>query len=553
MKNILSLYHVLTRNAEMRVPTKGERGRMYISIGIIAVACIMLPCCFIVGFISYMMTEALKIAGNPGAGILAELHIMSAFSVVFGMLVVFAILFFSSDREHMMPLPFKSYELFLAKFLFAFMAESVMEFLILASMFIGFHISYGFSVTGVLTGIVGTFLIPMVPMAYCAIIGLILLVVLRNVKNGNIFNYVSTVTLILFTLLFLYSFKDFGSISVENYVTSLSDNSNMFTNVLNKVFFTVPLLTNTLAEGGNLLYLIVYILASLGVVGIMTLLSHFTYREALYTIGRLGSGKKKTDIRKLSETQRSVVSSYFKKELLVLLRTKAYANNCVYINLLWPVLLVAFILYYRDSENFIHFQNLFAGYSYPRAYMIMTIVMVLLAFIASAMNSLASTSITREGLHYDLIKYIPVPYSTQIYVKGLVAMVLAFPPLLLCDIILVVTFRMDLVWIIYYAFITFGSLIATTMMGLILDTSHPHSDWDDEYSALRGNLNTFFNMALIMVVSLLVCAIGFMLDYFLGIGIVAFHLYMMIMVGIMAAASYLYGAPKTLKNLEELE
>ena len=185
--------------------------------------------------------------------------------------------------------------------------------------------------------------------------------------------------------------------------------------------------------------------------------------------------------------------------------------------------------------------------------MIMTIIVVLLAFIASAMNSLASTSITREGLHYDLIKYIPVPYSTQIYVKGLVAMVLAFPPLLLCDIILVVTFRMDLVWIIYYAFITFGSLIATTMMGLILDTSYPHSDWDDEYSALRGNLNTFFNMALIMVVSLLVCAIGFMLDYFLGIGIVAFHLYMMIMVGIMAAGSYLYGAPKTLKNLEELE
>ena len=98
MNNVRSLYNVLIRNAEMRIPKEGRRGRLYTSIGAVALLCIMIPCCLIVGFVSYMMTEALTVVEKPGVGLLAQLHIMSAFSVVFGMLVVFNILFFSSDR-----------------------------------------------------------------------------------------------------------------------------------------------------------------------------------------------------------------------------------------------------------------------------------------------------------------------------------------------------------------------------------------------------------------------------------------------------------------------
>ena len=52
-----------------------------------------------------------------------------------------------------------------------------------------------------------------------------------------------------------------------------------------------------------------------------------------------------------------------------------------------------------------------------RAYVLLVIVMIMLAFIASAMNSLASSAFTREGMHLDLVKYIPVPYKTQLLVR----------------------------------------------------------------------------------------------------------------------------------------
>ena len=553
MKNIMSLYGVLTKNAEMKVPKKGNKGLMYAVLGIVAVCCIMIPCCLIVGFVSYYMTEALKTINNPEAGLLAELHIMSAFSVVFGMLVVFNILFFSSDREHVMPLPFKSHEILLAKFLFSYTAESVMEFFVLLSMFIGYMLSYGFSATGIIASLFGIILIPLVPMAYCAIIGLVLLIVLKNIKNTKIFNYVSTILLAAFIILFVYSFKDMSGITVENYVNSLANNSNLFTNILNKVFFTVPLLTTALTCSGikSLLNILIYIAASVGVVVIMAVIGKYSYQQALYTIGQLGNGSKKTSLKDVSKNEKGVFASYLKKELLVLTRTKAYNGNCVWINMLWPFALIVYVLMNQNKEGFIKLVNMFAAGN-QRAYIFLTVAMVLLAFIASAMNSLASTAFTREGLHLDLVKYIPVSYKQQVFIKGFVAMLLTFPPMLLCSIISVIAFKISPLWILIHAIILFASLTFTTVLGLYLDSAHPHSDWDDEYSALRGNLNTFFDMALVMVISLLICGIGILLNYFVGFGLVPFHIYILFIVIIMAVVSVLIGKDAIPQNIDDL-
>lgn len=242
MRNSYALFRVLMKNSEMKLPKEGKKGTAYLSLGMIALCCIMIPCCIVVGFVSYVMTEALTAAGTPLNGLLAEIHIMSAFSVVFGLLVIFNILFFSSDREHLVPLPFKSHEILAAKFAYAFWAESMMEFIVLLSMFIGFFLSYGWHPANILTGLAATFLIPLLPMAYCAIIGLLIMLLLGKIRSTNLFHHMSTIILLLFVALFLLSFRDMGGITVENYVNSLADNSNLFVTVLNKIFYAVPVL-----------------------------------------------------------------------------------------------------------------------------------------------------------------------------------------------------------------------------------------------------------------------------------------------------------------------
>lgn len=551
MRRVLALYSVLTKNAEMKVPKKGSKGSMYLGLAIIAVSCIMIPCCLIVGFISYIMTETIDVLGaDPTSGLLAEIHIMSAFSVVFGMLVIFNILFFSSDREHLVPLPFKSWEILLAKFLYAYLAESVMEFLILISMFVGYFISQGVTIISLLSSIIGVILIPLVPLAYCAIIGLLLLVVLKNVKNRKFFDSVSTVMLFAFVLLFLCSFKDMGGITVENYVTSLADNTNLFSNVLSKIFFTVPWLLEALGRS-NILFLLLYIVGNIGVVAIMTLIGKYTYQQSLYTVAALGSGKKRYRSTEKNNQVKSVFSSYLKKEYLVLTRTKAYNGNCVVINYLWPACVLGYILWNNGKESMQVLRDSIAAGN-ERAMVIMTIGVILLSFISSAMNSLASTAFTREGMHLDMIKYIPVPYRTQIYAKGLISIIITYPALLLSGLIAFIYFRFSVLWILFYAVIMLAVLVITTVIGLYMDSSHPHSTWDDEYSALRGNLNTFFDMAFVMVVSVILSALGFILYNFTGMGIMGFVILEGVIIIGAAVASLIIGPSKIIQNIKDL-
>lgn len=556
MRNAISLMRVLTKNAEMRVPKKGGKGSMYLALGIIAISCIMIPCCIIVGFVSYIMTEALVMVNAPAAGLQAEIHIMSAFSVVFGMLVIFNILFFSSDREHLMPMPFRSHEILLAKFFYSYMAESVMEFMVLISMFIGFfisygvHVSYGINIVGIISALIGVFVIPLVPMAYCAIIGLVLLYCLRGLKNGKIFGRISTITLIAFTVLFLFSFRSMGDITIENYVSSLASGDNAFTNVLDKIFFVVPWLMKAVVEG-NILHLLLYLVGNILVIAAMTILGVFTYQQSLYTVGRLGSVKSKLKDNGKHSKQKSVFASYMKKEWLVLTRTRAYNGNCVWINMLWPVLMIGYYLWNMEKPGMQRLRFYFA-LGTDRAYVLLVIVMIMLAFIASAMNSLASSAFTREGMHLDLVKYIPVPYKTQLLVKGLISILITYPGLFLCVLVVKVVLPINPIWVLILGVLMLLCLIITTISGLYLDSSHPHSTWDDEYSALRGNLNSFFDMAIIMVISVLVCALGFLAFTYTSIGVIGFVIFEFVVTGVMALILCIKGFKMCIKNMQEL-
>ena len=549
MNRVKALYSVLAKNTEMKLPKKGGKARIYMSLGIIAVSCIMIPCCLIVGFISYIMTTALIEVGAPVSGLLAELHIMSAFSLVFGMLVIFNILFFSSDREHLVPLPFKSWEILLAKFLYAYMAESVMEFMILIAMFVGFFIAYGVTVAGIISAVIGVILVPLIPLVYCAVIGLILLVLLRNVKSGKVFGYISSLSLWIFVGLFLYSFRGMGGITVENYMNSLAAGNNVFTNVLNKVFFTVPLLTGAL-EKGSFIYLILFVLANLLVLAVMVVIGSFTYQDALYTIGSLGSGKKKHAV----DGKGKILTpfwSYAKKEILVLLRTRAYSGNCIFINLFWPILIGGLLWWNRNKDGIIKLKDM-ALEGNDRMILILSIAVIMLTFIASAMNSLASTAFTREGMHLDLIKYIPVSYKEQLKVKAFICFVITYPCMLITAGVLVIFFGINPLYMLYYALTIALSLLFTTYTGLYLDSAHPHSTWDDEYSALRGNLNTFFDMALVMVVSIFICALGFLLFEFGGASLLISMIFLCAMTAILGIASLLILPKKIIENMEEM-
>lgn len=558
MNNVRTLFNVYRANFEMPTPKKGLKGSLYLSFGLIAFFCIMLPCCLIVGYMTYIMSLALMVEHNTINALLSEVHIISAFSMIFSMLVVFNVLFFSSDREYMVTLPLSHWQLLSAKFWHTYMAESVMEFMVLISMFIGHFVaaahSYGagnaLGPVQILSAIIGTVVTPLLPLAYCTILSLVLMSVLKKVRSIKVFYHVSTILLLVFVAIFLLSFRGMGGVNVTNYMDSLSSGANLFLQICNILFFTVPLLGKAIGSG-SILSLLLYLAGNAAVVAVMLFLGYLLYQEGLYTAGALGSCKKKADVSKLNLKSTSVFGTYVKKELKVLLRTRAYASNCFYINLLWPVGVLILFSLSENNENILRFLDLYRE-GYSRAALILLLIIIFIAFVASALNSLSSTAFTREGAHVDIIKYIPVPYETQMYAKAAVALIVTYPALVLTVILASFYVGWSALWSVYYCLLALSALILSIVTGLAMDSAAPFTLWDDEYSALRGNLNSFFNMAVIMVLAIFVCGIAFLAFELTPLGIVPVHLLILGLLIVLDVIAVIFGRKIILRNMEEL-
>ena len=548
-----SIVRILSKNSEMQLPKKTG----YRVLAAIAVSLIMIPCALVVGYISYVMTEALIEADNPGGGMLFEMQILSAFSMIFGILVIFSVLFFSSDREHFVTLPIPSHHLMFGKFIYAFIAESIMEFLILIAVFIGYiaavaknlSLAKAFHPVTLISSLSGIILIPLVPMIYCAIFSVLLMAALSKVKSVKVFYRTSTLFLLIFAALFIFSLRGMGEINMENYVDSLGSGDNLFLETLNIIFFTVPWLSNAVCQG-NILYFLLFLAGNAALLAILFFLGKAFYQKGLYTAASLGTSKKQR-VREKDVVMASHFKASLQKELRVILRTKAFSANTAFINLIWPV--GAFMLFHFTKDKgalkaFIRMYDM----GKDRADMILLMVIVSIAFIATALNSVASTSFTREGQHISLIKFIPVPYRTQLLAKAAVSFIFTYPALLATNIIICIYVHVPFGTAVLFAVLMLLAHIISIIVGMTMDSSSPYIEWDDEYSALRGNLNVFFNMAVMMMLSVAVILLGLFIYELLKLPATIFYIVLSVILAGAAVRMIIVWPSIIIENMKKL-
>lgn len=510
MKNFLLLTKVIMKNSEMDMPDEGKKGKAYKTMGTIALLGIMIPCCFIVGYIVFIMTQALMEANGKTEGLELIVQLMSVFGVVFSLMVIFNVLYFSSDLDHLLPLPIKPSELVAAKFTHAYFAESVMEFMILFCAFIGYFFAAGVKPVSLLTAVLGVFLLPVLPLVYCGIFCLIVMAFFSKIRLLKNVDFMVGLMSVLFIGLFALSFMQLDSMSVDNYIEGLMNGNNIFLNIMGKIFFTVPMFMKALTEN-SILWCLLFIFVNVVCLAVMLLLGNLLYMRGVYLVSTVGrSGRKAKKEPAEMYRMKSVFSSYLAKECKILCRTPAYRKYCVVVNVIWPMLVIAMFTMPVTKDFMDSFAKVFHR-GYVASDIIVLLFVIALSFFATAMNSIASTSFTREGAHFSFIKHTPVPYKTQIFLKALISIIISGITVLISVLMLCIFMGCSVGSTIYFLVIAMLSVIMCTYIGIMLDATHPKLDWEDEYGALRGNLNAFFNMALAIVIAFVFCLIGYML------------------------------------------
>ena len=556
MNKARALYKAFGSNLEMPKPSGGEKVKLYNRFGMIAFIGIMVPVSVIVGYVTYVLTDLLYLFNGNSYGLLSELDLISAFAMIFGMPLMFSVLYFSSDLSFLTALPVSHVSLYRARFWHTFKAENVMTSNVLFAIYIGYFIAsirhlpvsaalHPVALLAAVTGFFGSLLIPLI---YCSILAMLLILVLRKFNRADIYYHSSLVLFTAFTLMFLMSFRSYGKISMVNYLDTMVIGDNEFTSICN-VLFPTNYLTTLAISNHKILPLIEAVLFIAAVYALSVLTAYLTYRQGLFSALVISTRKASRKTRSGAGGHK-IFTSLVLKEFKVLMRTMTYRMNCVYANLLWPVASVIFITQAPKMEFFKVFKyNLQEGNA--KGFVIVFAVFIAASFIASGLNSIASTSFTREGTHIDMLKYLPVDLDKQIRAKVLIAVLFTFIPLLISEIMIVIS--LDVIYMLpLYAVVSLACILTATMIGVIMDSISPYTVWSDELSALRGNLNCFFNLAAEMIAAAVTGALTYGLFILSANAVITISVITAVLI-LMAGLFTLPGVARARKNIESLK
>lgn len=552
MKVYLKLVNALIKTVE---PSNGEKKKhkkvFYIIMSIIAVFGIMIPIAFFVGFIIYVLTSSLIELNAQKNAVELFMHLISVFSFVFGLNVIFSVFYFSGDIESLLPLPIKPYKIIASKFTAALINESMMEFIVILAAFAGYIIASGVPFWSWIIAVFGMLTMPIIPLAYCAVICMVLMLITKFIKSKDIINKITGLLTGLVVLALIIGISSIGGFDTEHLTQSISNPSNPILTVMNCIFPHIQFLVNSMSEM-TLLNLLIYILINIAAIGLFMIIAQAIYIRTVLNMGR-STIKKHTSDKSVIEKLKvhSLSYSYLKKEFKLLIRTPAYFMNCIMINLMWPIFLYLIIVL-QGQTNFLDSFVYGIRSGDQLNVLIFVLAVSVISVLVTAANSIASSAFTREGSHFSFIKYIPVSYMTQINIKASVSIIISGTGMVIYVIIAGLLLGLGLKFMIFCCIVALLSVTFTSYFGIFMDSINPKLIWDDELNALRGNYYIFFNMAVAIILEALICAGSYLLFTFTQMGALMIIIIIFVMLMLLNAISYLLCHFKATKNIEQL-
>lgn len=484
------------RSGEMDEPKQKRQRLFYALLGMIAVIGVMIPCCVLVGYITYAFT--LGLSGST-AGFLMMVHLVALFSIVFGIHVILNVFYFAGDIPVVLPLPVAPRTLIAAKFTAAYWNETVMQVLLLLSAFVGFFAMvqekwwmYPVALAGIVT-------LPLAPLLYCGIICIVMMAFVRRLRNKNTARKLSMLLVVIVMALAVMGLGLLGGIDMEHFTQQLAESKVAFVNVMNYIFPTNWLFIKAM-NNQQIGWFFLYLLANAVLIVIFLAVAERFYLRGVLGMLEAGSGAKKMRHRHNRSKNAKPWLAYLKKEWKVLYRTPAFFTNCLIINAMWPILLYVIYIMQKDNQMLQEYYLLYT-LGNEGIQWLTTLFLLVITVLVTAANSIASTGITREGKNYTFMKQIPVCYHTQLNVKALVSILVSGSVMVIYIIAAAIFLEVSNLTSWFYIVISLLEVVFITYFGLYLDTINPKLFWDDELNALRGNANVFFNMAYAMILS----------------------------------------------------
>ena len=510
MNKFLILTRVLLKNGGNPYASSksAANGRNRRTVNLLVLALCLLPFLYATTTGMYAAYGALGQIGLEGLVLAMLAAVTCVAMVLFGVLYVISVYYFVDDTIPLLTMPLRAEQILSAKFIVVLLYQYFLEAFILLPCIVAYALRIH-TAAFIAESLIVLLVLPVIPTVICSLIGIVLMAFGRFFRNKD---RVKVITgLLSIALAFGVNFviqntsQGLSSGTAAQALLSRRDLIDRAT----MIFPSSRLVEGALMAGfrpSGLLQLALFLLVSAAAYGLFLLAGrglYFTGVVGLSQSGGSGRSYSTAQLHKLS-ARRTLLLSYALKEWRMLYRTPAYFLNCVLSGVLFPPLMIVIF----------GFSSLKA--SLPANGLVLTAGTALLCFFC-IFNLCSPTAVSREGKDFQISRYIPVPYRTQVMGKLLPGLGMSW--LSMVEVALISPFILRIPVPALLGILIGGVVMVTgiNMIGLIVDIHFPKLDWDDETAAVKRNLN--FLSELIGVVVLFGAIIA--LTVFLQLGMLS--------------------------------
>lgn len=550
MTNYLSLAKVFIRSLSMTKPsTKQQMIVTKILLALVSLF-IILPFVVVSGLFIYTVTNSLVEYNYETIGLEFMCILLCVFTFIFSFNVILNELYFTGDIENLLPLPLKPREIVGAKIASIFCAESLVQLLVIFFSVIGFFFALGLSFKNFLLGIIGMITLPMIPIIYCSIISLLIMSFTRFIKNKETIRKVGLVFVLAVLMLFVYFLGALQNFDLELYIEGFVNGDQTFLHVMRGIFPHINLFIDILVTG-SIRSLLLYILVNIGFIVVLLGLADVCYFKGVVGLSSKDTESKKSSSNILNNIKvENPTNSYFKKEIFTLFRTSSYFLNCILINFIWPIFVYVICKLKFPDLTLSKLKNLVTSTD-NNTLIIIFMFVIGVSILLPALNSIASSSFSREGKNFYFMKYIPMDYSSQVYVKLLVSFIIAFIGVNVFSLIFYLVIGLKVSTAFIFLIISFLAILFICSLGIIIDSINPKLVWDDELNALRENSNNFIVMGISIFMFIVLAGLCYLLYKSFGLAL-AFTSILLILI-LLNSIVYDLNRRFTVKNIVEQE
>lgn len=415
----------------------------------------------------------------------------------FGLIILFSFLFLASDNEKWLPLPFKTEEIFTARFLTTLLFVYLVEAIIIIPALIGFNIIAFPGILALIGQLLVLIAMPILALSFSYILLLGLSKIVNIQKKRRLFQIISSVLIFVFTfgISFAASFGGQTTSDSQDFTMIV----NLFRDLANKMgwlrFLTIFTDGAFINKGilSIVLPLVLLLIALLFFVLAYYLSSKY-YHASLFSIDISKKKRHKGQTKEMVKTTKPV-NAFFQNELRTIFRSPTYFFNLVAPAAMVLIIVIVALIGGMSSvpETEYTLQELIYFFFNPDNGTTFVIGLGIIGFL-SMMNMSSATSISREGKNAILLKTYPVSVKQILYGKMLLGLIVNAAIIIPLVIVLGIIGRGNVFVIL--AYILGSSLINLAMnyASIVLDARFPMLNWTNEIEAAKQNKNVLISM-----------------------------------------------------------